>query len=81
MVVTKQIKRANTDNRGKSFMMLRPDSDIYRPGRLGLLEVDDLFEEDELSAEDELFDGRLPLAGTDDLKDGTEREEVDGIDL
>jgi len=81
MVVTKQIKRANTDNRGKSFMMLRPDSGIYRPGRLGLLEVDDLFEEDELSAEDELFEGRLPLAGTDDLKDGTEREEVDGIDL
>ena len=61
--------------------MLRPDSVIYRPGRLGLLEVDDLFEEDELSAEDELFEGRLPLAGTDDLKDGTEREEVDGIDL
>lgn len=62
-------------------MMLRPDSGVYRPGRLGLLEVDDLLEEDELSEEDELLDGRLPLAGTDDLKDGTEREEGDGIDL
>ena len=40
-----------------------------------------MFEEDELSEEGELFDGRLPLAGTDDLKDGTEREEEDGIDL
>jgi hypothetical protein len=47
MVVTKQIKRANTDNRRKSFMMLRPDLGVYRPGRLGLLEADDLFEEDE----------------------------------
>jgi hypothetical protein len=47
MVVTKQIKRANTDNRRKSFIMLRPDLGVYRPGRLGLLEADDLFEEDE----------------------------------
>ena len=66
----KYLATKNYTNSGVSVILLK-----------SLMRSCDLFEEDELSAEDELFDGRLPLAGTDDLKDGTEREEVDGIDL